>query len=144
MTEITAQPDLLWTLLVYTAGVIGLVAFMLIGSHVLGPRHSTAMGNTPYESGMIPVGSARMRFSAKFYLVAIFFVLFDLEAVFIYAWAVAATETGWLGYIEAMIFLAVLTLTLVYAWRTGGLDWAPKMPREQRVRQMRQKQEEQA
>ena len=138
MTAITEQPDLLWTLLVYTACVIGLVGFMLIGSHVLGPRRSTRMGNMPYESGMIPVGSARMRFSAKFYLVAIFFVLFDLEAVFIYAWAVAARDAGWLGYIEAMIFLGVLTLALVYAWRTGALDWAPKTPREQRTRQMRQ------
>src|SRR5699024_8090023 len=138
MTAITEQPDLLWTLLVYTACVIGLVGFMRIGSHVLRPRHSTRMGSMPYESGMIPVGSARMRFSAKFYLVAIFFVLFDLEAVFIYAWAVAARDAGWLGYIEAMIFLGVLTPALVYAWRTGALDWAPKTPREQRTRQMRQ------
>jgi len=137
MTAITEQPDLLWTLLVYTVCVIGLVGFMLVGSHVLGPRHSTRMGNMPYESGMIPVGSARVRFSANFYLVAIFFVLFDLEAVFIYAWAVAIREVGWLGYIEAMIFLAVLTLALVYAWRTGALDWSPKMPREQRVRRIR-------
>lgn len=134
MNVIAEQSDLLWPLLVYTVCVIGLIAFMLIGSHVLGGRHSTAMGNTPYESGMIPVGSARLRFSAKFYLVAIFFVLFDLEAVYIYAWAVAARQVGWMGYIEAMIFLSVLALALVYAWRTGALDWAPKTPREERVR----------
>lgn len=137
MTAITEQPDVLWPLIFYTACVLGLVGFMLGASHVLGERHSTRMGNTPYESGMIPVGSARMRFSAKFYLVAIFFVLFDLEAVFIFAWAIAAREVGWLGYIEAMIFLAVLTLALVYAWRTGALDWAPKTPRERRIRDMR-------
>lgn len=136
MTAITEHTDLLWPLLIYTLFVLGLIAFMLIGSHVLGGRHSTPMGNMPYESGMVPVGSARLRFSAKFYLVAIFFVLFDLEAVFIYAWAVAAREVGWLGYIEAMIFLAVLTLALVYAWRIGALDWAPKTPREQRMRDM--------
>lgn len=139
MTSIIEHPDFLWPLLVYTVCVFGLVAFMLGASHVLGERHSTRMGNMPYESGMIPVGSARMRFSAKFYLVAIFFVLFDLEAVFIFAWAVAAREVGWMGYIEAMIFLAVLTLALAYAWRTGALDWAPKTPREQRVRAMRQR-----
>lgn len=137
MNSLLEQSDLLWPLIFYTACVIGLVGFMLAASHVLGERHSTRMGNMPYESGAIPVGSARMRFSAKFYLVAIFFVLFDLEAVFIFAWAVAAREVGWTGYIEAMIFLAVLTLALAYAWRTGALDWAPKTPREQRVREMR-------
>src|SRR5699024_9763193 len=133
MTAITEQPDVLWPLIFYTACVLGLVGFMLGASHILGERHSTRMGNMPYESGMIPVGSARMRFSAKFYLVAIFFVLFDLEAVFILAWAIAATEVGWLGYIEAMIFIAILTLALIYAWRTGALDWAPKGPRAQRL-----------
>lgn len=136
MTAISAQPDLLWPLIVYTAGVLGLIIFMLGASHILGERHSTPMGNAPYESGMIPVGNARVRFSAKFYLVAIFFVLFDLEVVFIFAWAVAAEAVGWTGYIEAMIFIAVLTLALAYAWRIGALDWAPKAPREGRVRAM--------
>lgn len=137
MTEIIQQSDLIWPLLVYTALVLGLIALMLGASHFLGEHHSTRMGNTPYESGMIPVGSARMRFSPKFYLVAIFFVLFDLEVVFIFAWAIAARYVGWTGYIEAMIFIAVLTLALAYAWRTGALDWAPKTPREQRMREMR-------
>src|SRR5699024_9679646 len=133
MTEIFTQPDVLWPLLVYTACVLGLIIFLLGASHVLGERHSTPMGNMPYESGMIPVGSARMRFSTKFYLVAIFFVIFDLEVVFIFAWAIAARDVGWLGYIEVMIFITVLTLALAYAWRTGALDWAPKGPRAQRI-----------
>lgn len=137
MTTITEQPDLLWPLIVYTAITLGLIAVMLGASHLLGERHSTRMGNMPYESGMIPVGNARMQFSAKFYLVAIFFVLFDLEAVFIFAWAVAAREVGWLGYTEAMIFIAVLTLALAYAWRIGALDWAPMGPRERRIRDRR-------
>lgn len=139
MTEIVEQPDVLWTLLVYTAGVLGLIAFMLGVVYLLGERHSTRMGNTPYESGMVPVGSARLRFPAKFYLVAIFFVIFDLEVVFIFAWAIAARDVGWLGYTEMMVFLVILTLALAYAWRTGALEWAPKTPREERVRKMMQR-----
>lgn len=121
----TATPDLLWPLLLYTAGVLGLVAAMLGISFVLGERHNERTTGQPYESGMIPVGSARLRFSAQYYLVAIFFVIFDLEVVYLFAWGVAARETGWVGYIEAMIFLTVLTLALVYVWRIGALEWGP-------------------
>ena len=75
---------------------------------------------------MVGVGGGHLRFSAKFYLVAMFFVIFDLEAVFLYAWAVSIRESGWAGYIEASIFIAVLLIGLGYIWRLGGLDWAPK------------------
>ena len=64
-----------------------------------------------------------MRFSAKFYLVAMFFVIFDLEAVFLFAWAVAVRETGWAGYVEVLLFITVLLATLAYLWRVGALDW---------------------
>jgi NADH-quinone oxidoreductase subunit A len=69
-----------------------------------------------------------MRFSAKFYLVAMFFVIFDLEAAFLYAWAVSVRESGWAGYVEAVVFIVVLLIGLGYIWRLGGLDWAP-LPR---------------
>jgi len=82
----------------------------------------------------VSVGSGRLRISAKFYLVAMFFVIFDLEAVFLYAWAVSLRESGWAGFIEAAIFIVVLLVGLVYVWRLGGLDWAPK-PRLQRLRE---------
>lgn len=133
MDALPAQPEALWPLLVYTAAVVGLIAAMLGLSAVLGGRHHDRLMNEPYESGMIPVGSARLRFSAKFYLVAIFFVIFDLEVVYVFAWAVAAREVGWVGYIEAMIFLGVLTLALVYAWRIGALDWASNPAKRRRL-----------
>ncbi|MBP1624424.1 MAG: NADH-quinone oxidoreductase subunit [Acidobacteria bacterium] len=74
---------------------------------------------------MLPTGSARLHFSAKFYLIAMFFVIFDLEAVFIFAWAVAVPELGWMGYLEVLIFIIVLAATLIYLWRLGALDWGP-------------------
>jgi NADH-quinone oxidoreductase subunit A len=113
----------LWPLAVYLVIVVMLVVAMLGLSFVLGQRHHNRATGTPYESGILSQGSARVRLSAKFYLVAMFFVIFDLEAVFIFAWAVAVRETGWTGYVEAMSFIAVLLATLVYLWRVGALDW---------------------
>ena len=113
----------LWPLGVYLAIVVMLVVAMLGLSFVLGQRHHNRATGTPYESGILSQGSARVRLSAKFYLVAMFFVIFDLEAVFIFAWAIAVRETGWTGYAEASIFIAVLLATLVYLGRVGALDW---------------------
>jgi NADH-quinone oxidoreductase subunit A len=90
----------------------------------LGPRHSEAATGEPYEGGIISEGSARVRFSVRYYLIAAFFVVFDLEAVFLFAWAVAAREVGWAGYFEVLIFVGVLFAGLLYLWRVGALDWA--------------------
>jgi NADH-quinone oxidoreductase subunit A len=106
---------------------------MLALSAVLGGRHSERLGNQPYESGIKPTGSARTRFSVKFYLVAIIFVLFDLEVVFVYSWAITGPALGWPGYFVFLVFLGVLTLGLAYEWRIGALDWAPKAPRQYRL-----------
>ncbi|WP_317891043.1 NADH-quinone oxidoreductase subunit A [Edaphobacter bradus] len=114
----------LWPLAVYLVIVIMLVVAMLGLSFVLGQRHHNRATGTPYESGILSQGSARVRLSAKFYLVAMFFVIFDLEAVFIFAWAISVRETGWTGYGEASLFMAVLLATLVYLWRVGALDWS--------------------
>ena len=114
----------LWPLAVYLVIVVMLVVAMLGLSFVLGQRHHNRATGTPYESGILSQGSARVRLSAKFYLVAMFFVIFDLEAVFIFAWAIAVRETGWTGYAEATSFIAVLLATLVYLWRVGALDWS--------------------
>ncbi len=116
----------LWPLVVYFAAVIVLVAGILILSYVLGQRHMERATGEPYESGMIPTGSARLRFDVKYYLVAMVFVIFDLESVFIVAWAVAFRELGWAGYIEMLIFVAVLVAALIYLWRLGGLDWSER------------------
>lgn len=115
----------LWPILLYFALVLLLVASMLALSSVLGQKHRDRATGSPYEAGIVSEGSARVRLSSKFYLVAMLFVVFDLEAVFIFAWAVASRELGWSGYIEALVFIAVLVGALVYLWRVGALDWAP-------------------
>ena len=112
-----------WPLAVYILLVGMLVMAMLSLSFVLGQRHHDRATGSPYESGILSEGSARVRFSAKFYLIAMFFVIFDLEAVFLFAWAVAVRETGWAGYAEASLFIMVLLATLAYLWRVGALDW---------------------
>lgn len=113
----------LWPLAAYLVIIIGLVVAMLGLSFVLGQRHDNRQTGTPYESGILSQGSARVRLSAKFYLVAMLFVIFDLEAVFIFAWAIVVRETGWAGYFEALVFITVLIATLFYLWRVGALDW---------------------
>jgi NADH-quinone oxidoreductase subunit A len=117
---------LLWPLVVYFAAVLGLVGAMLVISYVLGERHSERATGDPFESGIFPVGYARFRLPAKFYLMAMFFVIFDLEAVFIFAWAIAIKQAGWAGYVEVCIFIAILIAALIYLWRIGALEWGPK------------------
>jgi NADH-quinone oxidoreductase subunit A len=114
----------LWALGIYFVVVLLLVIAMLAISYVLGQRHTEHATGSPYESGIVSAGSAHVRLSAKFYLIAMFFVVFDLEAVFIFAWAIAGRELGWPGYWELLIFTGVLIAALVYLWRLGALDWA--------------------
>ncbi len=111
---------------VYFFAVVALVTFMLLLSFVLGERHRGGATGEPYESGILSTGTARTRFDVKFYLVAVFFVVFDLEAVFIFAWAVSIRELKWAGYIEMLIFIGVLVAALVYLWRLGALEWGKK------------------
>jgi len=92
-------------------------------SYMLGQRHQEHATGTPYEGGIVSTGTARIRLSVKFYLVAMFFVIFDLEAIFLFAWAVAARELGWTGYAEVLVFVGVLVAALIYLWRGGALDW---------------------
>ncbi len=120
-------PAPLWPLGVYFAGVLLVVVGMLVGSYLLGQRHVDRT-YTPYESGILPSGFARFRIPINYYLIAMFFVIFDLEAVFIISWAVAAKELGWAGYIEVVIFIAVLVAALVYLWRMGALDQPTRLP----------------
>lgn len=122
----------LWPLALYFAAVLVLIGGMMGLSYVLGERHREPETDEIFESGIRSVGDARLRISAKFYLVAMFFVIFDLEAVFIIAWALAARELGWAGYIEVTIFIAVLLAALVYLWRLGALDWSPRYPSPKR------------
>ena len=103
--------------------VIGLVGLMLGLSYLLGQRHNEPSTGQPYEGGIVSEGSAHIRFSLRFYLVAMFFVIFDLESVFIFSWAIAGRKLGWPGYWEVLIFIGILVATLAYLWRLGALDW---------------------
>jgi len=123
MTEQMTSASALWPLGVYFAAVVVIITAMIAISSVLGERHREKQTDEPYESGIVSTGTARVRFDVKFYLIAMFFVIFDLEAVFIFAWAVSIRENGWPGYAEMAVFIGVLTATLVYLWRIGALEW---------------------
>jgi NADH-quinone oxidoreductase subunit A len=114
----------LWPLAVYAALIIALVVVMIGFSFILGERHRERTTVEPYESGAVLASSARVRVDIRFYLIAVFFVIFDLEAVFIFAWAVAVRELGWPGYAEVIVFIAFLVAALVYLWRVGALETA--------------------
>ena len=105
-------------------GLALLIPTIMVLTAVLGPRSGGEAKNAPYESGIEQVvGMADQKFSVKFYLLAILFLIFDIEAVFLYPWASLFRELGWLGFVEMMLFLVVLGVTLVYAWRKGALEW---------------------
>ena len=101
----------------------GFAVVFMMASEWLGARRQTYGKGTTYESGMVPKGSARDRFTIKFYLVAVSFIVFDLEVVFLYPWAVQAIELGTGAFIAVLIFISVLLAGLVYEIKKGGLDW---------------------
>ena len=105
---------------------------MLGLSHLLGERHKGRARGEPYESGIAPTGSARLRFDPKFYRVATFFVIFDLESAFIFARALSVRELGWPGYIEVVVFVSIMVVALVYLWRVGALAWGTAGRRSER------------
>lgn len=98
---------------------------MLGLSFVLGQRHKERATEDPYEGGILSTGSARLRFSSQFYLIAMLFVIFDVETIFIVSWAIAFRELGWYGYVGVMIFVILLFVVLIYEWRNGALDFGP-------------------
>lgn len=120
------QGNELLSFIVYFGAVLLLVLTMLGLSWLLGQRRANRATNMPFESGVVSVGSSQIQMSVEFYLIAIFFVIFDLETVFIFAWAVAFFELGWEGYAAIMVFIAILTVALIYEWRSGALDWGIK------------------
>jgi len=96
---------------------------MMVTSYLLNPRRPTPQKDMPYESGMIPLGDTRSRFSVKFYMVAISFIVFDLETIFLVPWAVEARSLGLGGFVAVSIFVVVLAVGLLYEWKKGGLEW---------------------
>jgi len=115
----------IWPMLLYAVLVIVLLVAILSLSYILGQRHREKATNLPYEGGIKQTGSARLRFSAQFYLVAMLFVIFDVEAVFIMLWALGFYELGWPGYIGVAIFIGQLVVVLIYEWGIGALDFGP-------------------
>ena len=98
---------------------------MLGLSFILGQQHKERATGEPYEGGILSAGSARLRFSSQFYLIAMLFVIFDVETIFIVSWAIAFQELGWYGYIGVMVFVILLFVVLIYEWRNGALDFGP-------------------
>jgi NADH-quinone oxidoreductase subunit A len=104
----------------------GAVATALIAISVLLGKHARSpLKDTPYESGMEPAGTARERFSVKFYLVGMIFILFDIEAVFLYPWAIVYRQLRFFGFMEMLIFIVLILVGFFYVWKKGALDWAP-------------------
>ena len=120
-----------YPVLVFVVLILGLVGSILVAAHVIGPRRKTPVKEMPYESGMDPIGTTRQRFDVKFYLIAILFLVFDVELLFLYPWAVSAYEK-FIGagqrlrtpiFWELLVFIATLAVAYVYAWRRGVFKW---------------------
>ncbi|MBI0432469.1 NADH-quinone oxidoreductase subunit A [Roseomonas sp. KE0001] len=110
-------------ILVFLA-IAGGIAIAMVGGSVLAARQKPyAEKISAYECGFEPFDDTRRRFDVRFYLVAILFIIFDLEVAFLFPWAVALGDIGWLGFLSMMAFLAVLTVGFIYEWRKGALDW---------------------
>ena len=114
-----------FSLVVFGLMIIALIALLLFIASWLGEKTSNSEKFRPYESGIIPTGSARLWYPVPFYLVAIFFLIFDVEGAYIFSWAIAWENLGWAGWLQIGFFIAVLILGLVYVWKKGGLEWGP-------------------
>ena len=113
----------LFPLILYGGIVIAAIIGLLVASSLLGQKRTDHATEDVYESGVLPVGSPNIKISVPFYLTAILFIIFDLEAVFLFAWAISIREAGWVGFIEVFIFIAILVAGLIYLWRSGALEW---------------------
>lgn len=124
-TPITvAQSQANWLVMgLFFTMVLGIAVSMMLIPILLRPKNPNAIKFTPYESGMPPIGPAQARYTIRYYLIAMLFVVFDIEAVFFYPWAVAFNSIGWYGLIEMFLFIVLLLVAYVYAWRKGALDW---------------------
>ena len=120
----TTYPELYFPVLVQAIIALALASGLVFGSSLLGKRAKSPQKDTPYECGMAPVGNAAERFSVKFYLVGMIFILFDIEAVFLYPWAVVYRDLKMFGFVEMLIFVALVLVGFFYVWKKGALDWS--------------------
>jgi NADH-quinone oxidoreductase subunit A len=127
VTPVTLSPWTpgLFSFALYVAMVVGLLSILLFLTSWLGDKKTDPEKGRPYECGVIPTGWARFRYPVPFYLVAVFFLIFDVEAAFIFSWAVAMADLSWRGWLQISFFIIVLLLSLFYIWKKGGLDWSP-------------------
>ncbi len=125
MMILLKEPIYFWPFLVYAAAAFAIAGIMIGLSYILGERHREKTTDEPFESGIPPTGNARFRFSSHFYLIAMFFVIFDLDAAFIFAWAVSFRELGVPGYLGILVFILVLVAVLVYELGIGALNFGP-------------------
>lgn len=125
----TMDPTNLLPLIVYFGAVIGIAGVMLGVAYLLGQKHTAKATDEAFESGIVAAGDVHIRFFVQFYLLAIFFVIFDMESVFLFAWSVALQEAGWPGFIEALIFIIILISALLYLWAIEALDWRTRRQR---------------
>ncbi|WP_243373755.1 NADH-quinone oxidoreductase subunit A [Geotalea sp. SG265] len=123
--KVSGQTDVILSMALYTTAAVLLVGFLLLAAWWLGSKRRTVVKQIPYESGVFPTGTARLAYPVPFYLVAIFFIVFDVEAVFIFTWGVAWDELGFAGLIHITIFIVILLLGLFWLWLKGGLEWGP-------------------
>jgi NADH-quinone oxidoreductase subunit A len=120
----TSYTDLYFPVLVQALVAMALAAGLLTASYALGKRVRNKIKDTPYESGITPTGDARHRFSVKFYLVAMLFILFDIEAIFLYPWVVVYRELKMFAFVEMLVFVIMTLSGFFYIWKKGALDWA--------------------
>ncbi|MEO6902760.1 MAG: NADH-quinone oxidoreductase subunit A [Bacteroidia bacterium] len=129
MTVAPETTTLLWPFLLYGATVVILVSGIVLISYFLGERHKESATNNVYEGGIIATGTARLKFPVDFYVVALFFVIFDMAAVFIIAWAITVKSVGWAGYTAILLFIAALASILIYIRSVGAFDFGPNSKR---------------
>ena len=115
----------IFSLTIYGILVLAFVAVQLFLASWLGEKKKSIEKSRPYECGIIPTGTARLRYPVPFYLVAIFFLIFDVEGAYIFTWAVAYEDLGWPGWMQMSFFIVLLLIGLLYIWKKGGLDWRP-------------------
>ena len=120
----TSQTEIYFPVLLQLVIAMAVAAAMIGGSYLLGKRVRNRVKDLPYECGITPVGNARGRFSVKFYLVAMLFILFDIEAIFLYPWAVVYRELKMFAFVEMLVFIILILAGFFYIWKKGALDWS--------------------
>lgn len=124
----TTYPETYFPVLVQIVIAVVVAGALVALSYLIGKRVKDRVKDTPYECGIAPTGSARERFSVKFYLVGIVFILFDIEAVFLYPWAVVYRELKMFAFVEMLLFVVLILVGFFYVWKKGALDWSNEAP----------------